>query len=420
MESTPDQTLTGVLAFMITFVAAGGSLWLLHRALGRSRADLAVIKPISAAFVVRVLMAGALSLTSFGAAVRGGDEEGIIFFGRELGAMPLASPEWTDALTHQLFIFVVGLHEKLLAPPELALRTMEAGIAVAGLLLLTVAVYDLAGARAASVAGWLLAFEPTSIFFTTVVHKESLILLASGLVAYGGVRMWKHPRLAPLVPMGAGCLIAAATRGYASWFLLASAAVISLHAVTRTRERGSAPSLAVLGVVVLVLVVGAPRVIEVTSEERLQRTLQVSQNANAVGPANLNLERVDFSSRGALITNLPIRIRDILLKPYPWQLGNVSQQLGLLGTTVAYLLLGAVLLVAIRGGGGYMERAGPLIYLTAFLLITYALSAGNAGTAFRYRTHIIAGLICVVVCLRAARAGEPAASKIGATSGENL
>ena len=36
-----------------------------------------------------------------------------------------------------------------------------------------------------------------------------------------------------------------------------------------------------------------------------------------------------------------------------------------------------------------MARAGPLIYLAGSLLVVYALAAGNAGTAFRYRTHVI-------------------------------
>jgi hypothetical protein len=59
-----------------------------------------------------------------------------------------------------------------------------------------------------------------------------------------------------------------------------------------------------------------------------------------------------------------------------------------------------------------MTRAGPLIYLGVFLLIAYSLSAGNAGTAFRYRTQIVGVLICTVVALyrpakRTASVGSP-------------
>ena len=58
-----------------------------------------------------------------------------------------------------------------------------------------------------------------------------------------------------------------------------------------------------------------------------------------------------------------------------------------------------------------MARAGPLIYLGFFLLFAYALSAGNAGTGFRYRTQIVAVLICILACL-----WEVAAARRGAAA----
>src|SRR5205085_3608744 len=79
---------------------------------------------------------------------------------------------------------------------------------------------------------------------------------------------------------------------------------------------------------------------------------------------------------------------------------NTSQRLGLLGTIV--LLSGLVLLIAsiIRQGGDILRRAGPLVYPAVFALVAYALSAGNAGTAYRYRTHVVGLMLCVLVVLR--------------------
>ena len=50
-----------------------------------------------------------------------------------------------------------------------------------------------------------------------------------------------------------------------------------------------------------------------------------------------------------------------------------------------------------------MKRAGPFIYALFCLLIAYSLSAGNAGTAFRYRTHLVALAVCVAVALYSTR-----------------
>jgi membrane associated rhomboid family serine protease len=146
-----------------------------------------------------------------------------------------------------------------------------------------------------------------------------------------------------------------------------------------------------------------PAVWEASSNDQLKH-LQTSQDYNANGvQANLALERVDYSTREKIVVNLPQRILDITTKPYPWQLGNTSQRLGLLGTV--FLFVGLILLLGalLTNGKEIMRRAGPLVYPALFLLVAYSLSAGNAGTAFRYRTHLVAFLVAVLIVLRSAR-----------------
>jgi hypothetical protein len=72
--------------------------------------------------------------------------------------------------------------------------------------------------------------------------------------------------------------------------------------------------------------------------------------------------------------------------------------------------LGVIALVGtlLKRAGGLMTRAGPLIYPALFLLVAYSISAGNAGTAFRYRTHLVAFLLAVVCTLRETRVAVPA------------
>jgi hypothetical protein len=71
--------------------------------------------------------------------------------------------------------------------------------------------------------------------------------------------------------------------------------------------------------------------------------------------------------------------------------------------------------VAARDGGGPQTRrdlhpAGPLVYLTFFLLVACSLNMVNADTGFRYRTHLVAVGICIVRALwqlRRERAAQP-------------
>ena len=64
-----------------------------------------------------------------------------------------------------------------------------------GIVLLSAAVYELAGPRPALIAAWILALEPANIFFSSLLHKEPLMYLAEGLVAFGGAVLWKRGNL---------------------------------------------------------------------------------------------------------------------------------------------------------------------------------------------------------------------------------
>ena len=67
---------------------------------------------------------------------------------------------------------------------------------------------------------------------------------------------------------------------------------------------------------------------------------------------------MDFSTREAIIVNLPQRIGDVLTRPYPWQLGNTSQQLGLLGTIFAFTCFWLLAVELWRARGHIMEQGG--------------------------------------------------------------
>jgi peptidoglycan/LPS O-acetylase OafA/YrhL len=62
----------------------------------------------------------------------------------------------------------------------------------------------------------------------------------------------------------------------------------------------------------------------------------------------------------------------------------------------------ALLAVAIaRNRKQIMNMAGPLVYPAGFMLVAYAISAGNAGTAYRYRTHLVGLALSLVLVLLA-------------------
>lgn len=378
------------------------------RLLERSRPGLDIRRIVLLAFGVRVMAALAVGNLSAAQALRGGDEIFFMDSARSLARWDLISTKSLDVMIHKFHIFAFSVDFQIFGrAPDMMVRTQVITLAVLGATFLAAAVYELAGPRAAFLAALILAVEPANVFFSGILHKEPFMMLAEGLVAFGGALLWKRGRLEALIPLVLGCLIATATRPYVGWFLAAAAAAITLHSSARHNRQGTS---VVLGLVVLGLAVAfVPTVWNASSKKNLA-SLQVSQDANASDTtANLSLERVDYSTRGKIIVNLPQRMLDIATRPYPWQVGNLSQQLGVFGTLTLWVLLAMLISTLVKNGGAVFKRAGPLLYPLLFLLVAYSLSAGNAGTAFRYRTHLVALLIALLFTLRHSAARAPIA-----------
>jgi hypothetical protein len=407
-----DRGLYEAECVVVTGLACALALLWLVRALSRTRPELRLGMPVAAAFALRLVAAGGVSQLPNAGSLRGGDETLFTDLARDISHTAVGSRAWWDTATsafdlggvHEL---VFALQYKLLDSPEFALRTTQAAIAVAGLALMAAAVCELAGPRPAMLAAWLLALEPSGIFFSTLLHKEALLLLAEGLVVYGGAVVWRRGGIGGILLMALGCAVALGTRPYVGWFLAAGAGAIAFHAALRLRVRDEAGSMALASLVVLLLAVSGSFIWGQTSPDSLER-LQDSQSANASDTSNLKLERVDYSTRAGIVLNLPRRVRDVLLRPYPWQLKNVSQQLGALGSLVALAVMALLIQAAWRARGHVMQRAGPFVYVAGGQLVAYALSVANAGTGFRYRSHLVALAICMLMALWEQRARTPA------------
>ena len=358
-----------------------------------------------------------VAATGVGGSLRGVDD--FVLRSREVAVSAFDSGLWFPSPAHRLHEIVFALQIKLGDFPEGALQVTQVGLAMLGIMLIVAAVYDLAGQHAARVGVWILALEPASIFFNSFLHREPLLVLASGLVVLGGAKIWVRLELKGVLLLGLGCAIALGTRPYAAWFLMTGGFLLILHASLRqvgTRMR----SLPLIYAVAAVAVVAAPAVLALTSQDNLQTNLQNSQDANtnpyarrgAANTSNLNLEAVDFSTRSDLVANLPRRVRDVVLRPYPWQLENTSQQLGAIGTLVVIGVLLMLVVYLRRTWGQVFALAAPILYPLLFLLVAYALSVGNAGTGFRYRTHLVLLGLGVLIILREHARGSGSATAV--------
>jgi hypothetical protein len=400
------STLVNAEGVILVFLVVALGFVFLIRRLARTRADFHIGRPVAVGFGLRLAAIAAISATGLEATLRGGDETTYLTFAQYLSTKPFGRAFLPHG-TYQLQTVVLALETKLGFLTVGAMRIVEVGIAMTGVILILAAVYDLAGGRAARLAAWILAIEPASLFFNSGLLKEPTMELAAGLVVFGGTMLWRRLDVRGIFLCALGGLIAVETRAYAGWFLVAGAVLVLLHAAVRNMDRPLRAMPVIYGVVIIAFVT-APVLLQASSKKNLQ-TLQTSQNANAeslgtgtsgANSDNLKLEKVDFSTRGAILKNLPKRMRDLVLEPYPWRLGDASQRVGAIGTLVAYALLLLLVRYAWLSRGEIFARAGPLLYPLFFLLVAYSLSVGNAGTGFRYRTHLITLAVGALAILR--------------------
>jgi hypothetical protein len=127
--------------------------------------------------------------------------------------------------------------------------------------------------------------------------------------------------------------------------------------------------------------------------------LQQSQSENARLHSKLGLGYLNFSTPGEVAINLPRRMFELMFRPYPWELSDTNQRLGLIETLFVLLLIVGFTDAIVSRRRSAVARVAPLAYPALLLWIAYSLAVANAGTGFRYRTVIIPlmiGMICAL------------------------
>jgi hypothetical protein len=399
--------MSDVLGLVLTALVMGGILAFTITRMRLRRPGFSIGLPIVVGVGLRLIAIAGINSTGVQDQLRGGDESTFLAYAHAIAATPFGRGFLPHG-SYQLQTDVFATQIKLFNLSPTALRVTQVGISMLGILLIVAAVYDLSGPRAARLTAWVGALEPANIFFNSSLSKEPIMLLATGLVVLGSTKIWRR-----LDPVGAllcalGGVIAVYTRSYAGWFLVSASVVVLLHAAIRNLSRPIV-AMPVIYAVAGIVALATPTLLSVTSKNSLQKLQtaqnyttgqQVSTSTGGSNSDNLALEQVNFSTRGEVIKNLPQRMFDIIFRPYPWQLQNTSQRLGAIGTVISVAGFFALLGFAWRARGDVLRLIAPILYPFLFLLVAYSLSAGNAGTGFRYRSHLVLLGAAMLVILR--------------------
>jgi hypothetical protein len=348
--------------------------------------------PIWTGLVVRLAaVAVAAAFPAVGHKLTSTDEAAFLATSHRLAALPFSDGRWLSMAAHWTEVVPWALTFKLFGDcGVLPLRLEQIGFSLAAVIIVSAIATRIGGRRAGLIAAWVAALEPSSVYFAGLLHQESLCMLGEALLLAGLVDVWIRLRqgdrlswqTAGLALVGLALIFG--TRAYMAFFAGVAVVLVLAGAVVCGRLGLFRGLLALtLGAMLVFLagILAAPHVVP-----RALASLQYQLNYNYVG-ANLALGHATVTNSGGLLKTLVERTIDLLLRPYPWQVGSTAQKVAVAGTLLWYaLVLIAVTLVA---RVGLDEWLVPVVILAVCETVGFGLTLIDAGEGFRHRINLI-------------------------------
>lgn len=294
---------------------------------------------------------------------------------------------WTKISGHPGYYLLVGTLYALFGPNILLGQNLN----VLASALTVLAVYYLGrevspDPRVARLACLGFAWFPNSIFWSTQLLKDSLIVALEVMLSLELVRLINRPfRLATLLRLLLWTSLLAELRFYLPVMIFASCGCVYLAVAWRSRGGRPGTSLVFLAVLALTCVIGW----QLTGSPLgpyLQAPNIAAFRASTMGGESDFGKQADLASPEGLLQFLPVGIAYFLAGPLPWEAQRLSQYLTWFDIPIWYptLALGAI------GMGTLLRRrqALPLFAICAGLTLFYSLLLANLGTAYRMRLQV--------------------------------
>jgi hypothetical protein len=363
-------------------------LWELMLALDRRGFTASYRAPIAAGLVLRLLAVGvAAAVPAIGHKLTSTDEAEFLATSKVLAALPLTSSKWLSMTAHFTEVTPWALTYKVFGDVgTLPLRFEQIGFSLAAVIGISATAGKLGGRRAGLITAWIAALEPSSAYFSGLLHQESLCMVGEALLLAALVDVWLRDNgwWRPLLVGAAGLALILGTRSYLAFFA-GVAVVLVLAGSVICRRAGAARGLALLtlGAVIAGLagILAAPHVVP-ASLANLQHQLNLPYPG-----ANLPLPHATVTSSGGLLKTVILRSIDLLVRPFPWQTASAAQKAAVAGTLIWYLLVLLTLWLTIRQG--LDQRLVPVLILIVCETIGFALTLVDAGEGFRHRINLI-------------------------------
>lgn len=266
---------------------------------------------------------------------------------------------------------------------------------------------ELAGRKPARVAGVLVGFFPSLVLWSTQNLRDApvlTLLVAIVLLAHRLRSRWSTPGLALLLGL---IFLVGTLRDYMA--VMVVFALLGTFLITPARALSTNLLLAIALVVAALVAhdqlgLGSRWVESASLEFVDEQRRALSAGGTAFAP------ETELEGPVESLRYLPIGVTYFLFAPFPWQLGSFLSMM-----TFPEMILWYGLMLLVPGGVWYLLRnrftaVEPILLFLLITVPTYGLVEGNAGTAYRHRSQVIAFfliLAAVGIAVRKQRKGTP-------------
>lgn len=244
--------------------------------------------------------------------------------------------------------------------------------------------------RAARYTAIFVGFFPAMIVWTSQLLKEGFIIFFLALSLLAALNLQKrfgYTWIAYLLMALSGLFI---LRSYI--FLMVAVAIFGGFILT---SKASAENLVsrFVACVVIATAFAYMGVWNISNDQiqaygNLDKVQMSREWASKAANSGVVKEETDVSTSGGAISALPIGLITLLLAPFPWQVGNLTQGLTmpemiLWWGSLPFLISGLFYTIKTR-----FRESVSILFFTLILSLTYAIYQGNLGTIYRQRSQI--------------------------------
>lgn len=387
----PDGFIAVVLSVLIAF-----PIILILRKTGDKAEDL--VKIFLIALIVRTFVSCAihfLQLTAFFAL----DWKVYHQIGYELADYWSGNGPLTALVQERVFTFqgtiwgislLVGIVYSLVGKNLLAAQLVIATIGAATAPVTYLCAYQIyKNRRVAIISGFIVAFSPSLVLWSSLVLKDGPMIFFLVLTMYAAIKLQEKLDYKFAILLFSALIGVIAMRNYI--FYIATVAVIGGFVIGQKTKVSSIIARAVV-IIFIGISLGYVGILNNAQNELQQvtslETIQMSRKSLAVSASSGFGEEYDVSTFQGTLAVLPIGITYLLLAPFPWEFTSTLSMTTLPEMLIWWTMMPLLVSGIIYSARYHLQKCIPILVFTLMLTLGYSILQGNVGTAYRQRAQI--------------------------------